>query len=265
MFNIFGKYSFLKFMLSGLCMLSIDGENNIGGGSDVDTGGTTGDEGDKGAGDAQPTVEQLQEKLKGFDGVDVDKYNALKDLDPDVAKQAVELFNKIKDNKELMAQVTGQQQKTLTVEEQIAALQEQINGKEAKQHYDKFMSQAETAITEAVKKLEVELISDGIDEKDFVLKNVIDVFLKDETEAQEKGLPRGKLDWKDIPRVVEEQVAKISSYRKAIMSKSLKKGAAPEINGEGTQKTKTGEEKIESGAERRESLAQGLAQAFAKV
>lgn len=209
-----------------------------------------------------PTVESLQTELKRFDGVDVDHYKAVKDLNIADVNRALEIMKRAEENPELLKQLTDSKQ-TNDLEERLNRLERERIDQENKQQYDKFMQQTESSLAEELKKAGIEFISDGQDERDMIIKSVIEEFKQDEQYAQERGLNEGKLSWEDIPKVIAEKVQNLVTYRQAIQKSSVKKGAIPTEGG--SPQAQMTENKHKSDADRRKELALELETIYKKT
>lgn len=214
---------------------SAGGDTGAGAGSGSQGGSTGTGEGSGTSGNQNTELTQLQEKLKSFDGVDVQKWNAVKDLDLKKYEDGLKALEKIAELEK------KEQDKPKSVEEQIKELQARLDkdaeskkAAEDKQQFERFMSDTEKAINQILADKKSTLINQGFDEKDFITKQVIEAFRADEESAQAKGLTQGTLKWSDIPKVVGEAYQKLDTYRRAVLAAHTQSGTPPQTGGSQT-------------------------------
>jgi hypothetical protein len=190
-----------------------------------------------------PSVEDLQNSLKKFEGVDVERWAKVKDVDPVKYAELQKLAETIEANPEVKKNIDKLLAGDTSVEAQLKALSDKVDAmsnkevQEAnKQQFDKFLNETNAAMDNFLKEKGFELITadkdgKGFDEKKWVIDNVIQTFIKDTDEAEAKGLAKGNLDWKDVPKVVADVLTNLELYRRALSSKLVRTDVPPNVDG----------------------------------
>ena len=202
---------------------------------------------------------EMEEKLKGFEGVDLDLYGRAKELDLDEVEEALQfkaLASKDQGKLQQILSILRDEKKAATspaqksaAEERIERLERHIQGKEQASWMERYDSSVESSLNDSMKNEAFKDLGGKLTEfeRSAVIKLVDDVFQADAAKGR-----LSKLSHNNIPDIVQGILKKVVDNRKGTLGGMVKRDQSPEpINGSGATgrekpKPMTDEQRIES-------------------
>ena len=175
---------------------------------------------------ATPTIEQLQKQLDAYKGIDVEK---VKMTDAEYQKAKAEL-EQLKNNPEVQ-KILNAPKLPETAEQRLERLEKEWKAEkdsqaqaQQKQTYDAFMSDLDKTIDATLKEAKVSLVTEGQNEREWLIDKTLNQLAEKEKADMAKGLPGKVPTSEEVKTALKTSLDQLVKYRRAISASQVRSG-----------------------------------------